>query len=61
MTIEIKTILADPFINVPVDELKNLKHKHVRYILIDGKGDKIPESEDNIENYNESLKHNQFI
>ena len=53
MVIRIQTILAlDTFINVFVDRLNNLKHKHVREILIDGKGDNVPESEDNInENY----------
>ena len=58
LTNEIKTILADPFINVPVDELNNLNMKHVNDILIDDIVDKIPESEDNIvENYIDSLKH----
>ena len=58
LTNEIKTILADPFINVPVDELNNLNTKQVNDILIEDIGDKIPESEDNIvENYIDSLKH----
>ena len=35
LTNEIKTILADPFINVPVDELNNLNNKNVIDILID--------------------------
>ena len=54
MVIRIQTILGlDTFINVLVDELNKLKDKHVKEILIDDKGDNIPESEDNInENYN---------
>ena len=52
LTNEIKTILAYPFINVPVDELNKLNNKHVRVIIIDDIGDDIPESEDNSnENY----------
>ena len=53
LVIRIQTILGlDTFINVLVDELNKLKNEHVRVILIDGKGDNIPESEDNInENY----------
>ena len=39
LTNEIKTILADPFNNVSVDELNNLKHNHVRDILIEVLGD----------------------
>ena len=59
MVIRIKTILAlDTFINVPVDELNNLKKEQVNDILIDTRGDIIPESEDIInENYIERLKH----
>ena len=58
LTNVIKTILADPFINVPVDELNNLNMKRVNDILIEDIDDKIPESEDNIvENYIDSLKH----
>ena len=55
MVIRIQTILGlDTFINVLNGEVNNLKHKHVKDILIDGKGDEIPESEDNIiENYKE--------
>ena len=54
LTIEKITILRDTFIKLLVDEVNNLKHKHVRDILIDGKGDEVPESEDNaIENYKE--------
>ena len=49
---EIKTILADPFINVLDGKLNNLNMKQVNDILIEDIGDKIPESEDNIvENY----------
>ena len=44
---EIKTILADPFINVLDGEHNKLNKKHVRDILIDDIGDNIPESEDN--------------
>ena len=36
---EIKTILADPFINVLDGELNNLKDNHVRDILIEVLGD----------------------
>ena len=55
---EIKTILADPFINVLVGRLNKLNMKQVNDILIEDIGDKIPESEDNIvENYIDSLKH----
>ena len=56
--IRIQTILGlDTFINVLVDRLNKLKDKHVKEILIDDKGDNIPESEDNInENYSEELK-----
>ena len=62
MTVEIKTILDDPFIKLLVGRVNNLKHKHVKDILIDDIGDEIPESEDNIvENNIKSLKHNQFI
>ena len=58
MVIRIQTILGlDTFINVLVDELNNLKHKHIREILIDGKGDNIPESEDNINENYKHLKH----
>ena len=35
LTNEIKTILADPFINVLSDELNNLNNKNVIDILID--------------------------
>ena len=53
MTVEIKTILDDPFIKLLIGRVNNLKHKHVRVILIDDIGDDIPECEDNInENYN---------
>ena len=45
---EIKTILADPFINVLDGEHNKLNKKHVRDILIDDIGDNIPESGDNI-------------
>ena len=52
---EIKTILADPFINVLDGEHNKLNKKHVRDILIDDIGDNIPESEDNsIENHKEN-------
>ena len=53
LTVEIKTILHDPFIKLLDGRVNNLKYKHVRVILIDDIGDTIPESEDNInENYN---------
>ena len=52
---EIKTILADPFINVLVGRLNKLNMKQVNDILIEDIGDKIPESEDNIvENHKEN-------
>ena len=56
LVIRSQTILSlDTFINVPVDELNNLKHKTFRDILIDDIGDEIPESEDNIiENHKEN-------
>ena len=55
---EIKTILADPFINVLDGKLNKLNMKQVNDILIEDIDDKIPESEDNIvENYIDSLKH----
>ena len=48
----------DTFINVLVDELNNLKKEQVNDILIDTRGDIIPESEDIInENYIEHLTH----
>ena len=52
LTVEIKTILDDPFIKLLVGRVNNLNDKHVNDVLIDGKGDEVPESEDNvIENY----------
>ena len=52
---EIKTILADPFINVLDGKLNKLNKKQVNDILIEDIGDKIPESEDNIvENHKEN-------
>ena len=54
-TNEIKTILADPFINVLDGKLNKLNKKQVNDILIEDIGDKIPESEDNIvENHKEN-------
>ena len=47
--------MVDPFIKLLVDEVNNLKHKHVKEILIDDIGDDVPESEDNIdENHKEN-------
>ena len=57
LTVEIKTISGDPFIKLLVDEVNNLKHKHVEDILIDDIGDTIPESEDNIIETTKSLTH----
>ena len=52
LTVEIKTILDDPFIKLLVGRVNNLNDKHVKDVLMDGKGDEVPESEDNvIENY----------
>ena len=48
MTVEIKTILDDPFIKLLVGRVNNLKHKHVKDVLNEDLGDTIPESEDNI-------------
>ena len=55
MVIRNQTILLDTLINVLVDELNNLKNEQVNDILIDTRGDSIPESEDIInENYIET-------
>ena len=52
MVIRNQTILLDTFIELLDDEVNNLKHNHIRDILIEDLGDDIPESEDNInENY----------
>ena len=48
MTVEIKTILDDPFIKLLVGWVNNLNDKQVKDILIEDIGDTIPESEDNI-------------
>ena len=55
LTVEIKTILDDPFIKLLVDRVNNLKHKHVEDILNEDLGDTIPESEDNIIETTKSL------
>ena len=48
LVIRIQTILGlDTCINVLVDELNNLKHKHVREILIVGKDDNVQFSHSN--------------
>ena len=52
LTVEIKTILDDPLFKLLVGRVNNLNDKHVKDVLMDGKGDEVPESEDNvIENY----------
>ena len=52
MVIRNQTKLLDTFIELLDDEVNNLKHNHIRDILIEDLGDDIPESEDNInENY----------
>ena len=57
LTVEIKTILDDPFIKLLVGRVNNLNEKHVKDVLIDGKGDKVPESEDNTIETTKSLTH----
>ena len=52
---EIKTILADPFINDLVDDLNNLDKEQVNDMFIDIINDIIPESKDNS---NENHKEN---
>ena len=55
LTVEIKTILADPFINVLDGKLNKLNKEQVNDILIDITNDIIPESEDTIdENHKEN-------
>ena len=55
MTVEIKTILNDPFIKLLDGRVNNLKHKHVKDVLNEDLGDTIPESEDNIIETTKSL------
>ena len=57
MTVEIKTILDDPFIKLLVGRVNNLNDEHVKDILIEDIGDTIPESEDNIIETTKSLTH----
>ena len=57
LTVGIKTILDDPFIKLLVGIVNNLKHKHVKDILIEDIRDTMPESEDNIIETTKSLTH----
>ena len=49
--------MVDPFIKLLVDEVNNLKHKHVKDVLNEDLGDTIPESKDNIIETTKSLTH----